>query len=76
MYKLQLNNFANCPVIIISNEKKFYESGTISILRTKNDVDAQIDFLEQENSNREQILKDLKVLRSELKEQFMKIYQD
>ena len=68
MYKLQLNNFANCPVIIISNEKKFYESGTISILRTKNDVDKQIEILQNENSNREQILNDLKILRNELKE--------
>lgn len=68
MYKLQLNNFANCPVIIISNEKKFLEMGTISIMRTKNDVDAQIEMLQAENTNREQILKDLKVLRSELKE--------
>jgi len=68
MYKLQLNNFANCPVIIISNEKKFYDNGTISILRNKNDVDKQIEMLQNENENREQILKDLKVLRSELKE--------
>lgn len=68
MYKLQLNNFANCPVIIISNEKKFYDTGTISIMRSKNDVDKQIEMLENENKNREQILKDLKVLRSELKE--------
>ena len=68
MYKLQLNNFANCPVIIISNEKKFLDEGTNLILRTKNDVDKQIEMLQNENSNREQILKDLKVLRSELKE--------
>lgn len=68
MYKLQLNNFANCPVIIISNEKKYYDTGTLAIMRNQNDVDKQIEILENENRNREQILKDLKTLRCELKE--------
>ena len=48
MYKLQLNNFANCPVIIISNEKKFLDEGTNLILRTRNDVDKQIEILQNE----------------------------
>lgn len=68
MYKLSLNNFANSPVIIIRDEEKAYDFFNPKILRYKSEVDFEIDNLEKQAHNIQETLKDLLILRSELKE--------
>ena len=68
MYKLKLRNFANCPAITITDENNSWDFFAPQILRTKNEADKQIDKIQKEVQNREETLKDLKMLREELKE--------
>lgn len=68
MYKLSLNNFANSPAIVLRDETKSFDFFNPRILRYKSEVDFEIDRIQKEVQNREETLKDLLVLKSELKE--------
>lgn len=65
MYKLLLKNFANKPAIVLKDQTDIFN---IKILYTKEQVDFEIDKIEKEVQNREETLKDLKILKSELRE--------
>lgn len=64
MYKLSLNNFANRPAIVLKDQIDIFNT---KILYTKEQVDFEIDKMQKEVDNREEVLKDLKMLRAELR---------
>lgn len=65
MYKLTLNNFADRPVIILRDG---FDMLATKILRSKAEVDFEVDKIQKEVQNREETLKDLLMLKEELRE--------